>query len=135
MDVGEGVHCGNWLRWLLNDGTVDAALLGQPSLIVNWQIILTQVISLSELPKTGYDLVYICRSGWWTPPHMDDAFIKYLARPLIANRNGWEVKYQKGIMESRYNNELKNLVKQECIFRDKFPKDMVLQEDLIDAQN
>lgn len=60
---------------------------------------------------------------------MDEAFIKYLARPLIENKNGWEVKYQKGMMESRYNNELKNLVKQECIFRDKFPKDIVLQDD------
>lgn len=90
----------------------------------------TQMIPLSELPKTGYDLVYICRSGWWTPPHMDEAFIKYLARPLIENKNGWEIRYQQGIMESRYNNDLKNLVKQECIFRDKFPKDIVLQDDL-----
>lgn len=130
FDVGEGVHCGNWLRWLLNDGTVDVAYwVNQPDseLADN----MTQMIPLSELPKTGYDLVYICRSGWWTPPHMDEAFIKYLARPLIENKNGWEVKYQQGIKESRYNNELKTLVKQECVFRDKFPTDVVLQEDFM----
>lgn len=49
---------------------------------------------------------------------MDGDFIKYLARPLIENKNGWEVRYQTGILESRYNRELKALIKQESAIRD-----------------
>ncbi len=117
FDVGKEVHCGNWLRRLLDEGAVDEAYwLNRPESELDGN--LTTVIQLSELPKTGYDLVYVCRSGWWTPPHMDGDFIKYLARPLIENKNGWEVRYQTGILESRYNRELKALIKQESAIRD-----------------
>lgn len=128
FDTGAEVHCGNWLRWLLEEGTVDVAYWVNQS-ESELEDNMTKVIPFSELPKTGYDLVYICRSGWWTPPHMDEAFIKYLARPLIENKNGWKVKFQQGIIESRYNNELKDMVKQELSFCSKIPTGSVLQGD------
>lgn len=127
-DVGEEVNCGNWLRRLMEKGVVDTAYwVNQPDseLADN----LTKVIPFSELPKTGYDLVYICRSSWWTPPHMDEAFIKYLARPLIENKKGWEVRYQQGILQSRYNSELKDMIRQEIALCDKTPTDLVPQSD------
>lgn len=114
----EGVNCGNWLRLLMEEGIVDEAYwVNQPDSELEDN--LTKVIPFSELPKTGYDLVYLCRSGWWTPPHMDEEFIKQLARPLIENKNGWEVRYQQGILETRYNEELKALVRQESAFRER----------------
>lgn len=103
------IHCGNWLRALLDERVVNEALwVNQPSSATAGN--LAKVVPISDLPHTGYDLVYICRSGWWTPPHMDKIFIEQFARPLIKNKSGWEVTYQQDILESRYNNKFKENV-------------------------
>jgi hypothetical protein len=103
------IHCGNWLRALLDERVVNEALwINQPSSATAGN--LAKVVPISDLPHTGYDLVYICRSGWWTPPHMDKIFIEQFARPLIKNKSGWEVTYQQDILESRYNNKFKENV-------------------------
>lgn len=126
-NVGEEVNCGNWLRRLLDEGIVDKAYwVNQPDSEMGDN--LAKVIPFSKLPKTGYDLVYVCRSGWWTPPHMDEAFIEQLARPLIENQQGWEVVYQQGILASRYNEELKASVKQMNEVWDKIPTERLIHE-------
>lgn len=103
------VHCGNWLRALLDEKIVEEAYwVNQPKSAVENN--LAKIIPISELPRTGYDLVYICRSGWWTPPHLDEIFINQLAKPVIKNRKGWEVIYQQNILESRYNERFRELL-------------------------
>lgn len=127
-NVDEEVNCGNWLRRLLEEGIVDEAYwVNQPD--SGMEDNLAKVIPFSKLPKTEYDLVYVCRSGWWTPPHMDKEFIEQLARPLIENKNGWEVVYQQGILEDRYSEEFNKLVKQETDIRDRIQTELSLQEN------
>lgn len=53
---------------------------------------------------SSFDGIFLCRSGSWTPPHLDRGFLT-LAQLLVQPDGGWECRLQKGIMDSRYNDD------------------------------
>lgn len=107
-DEGE-LNCGNWLRLLMEEGIVNKAFwVNRPKSDERGNM--CEIIPFSELPKTGYDLIYVCRSSWWTPPHLDREFIAELAKPLSSNKRGWFCRFEKGIAESRYNKEFQKAI-------------------------
>lgn len=71
------VHCGNWLRHLLDEGKVKEAYWVRCA-DSNMEQIHQRLCetTLDEVLRGQYDLIYICRSGWWTPPHLDSVFIE-----------------------------------------------------------
>lgn len=57
---------------------------------------------LDSVPR--FDGIFLCRSGSWSPPHLDTAFLE-LAHLLVQPEGGWECRLQKGILENRYNKD------------------------------
>jgi hypothetical protein len=76
----EKVNCGNWAEilqeelsekfdynWIKREDSEEFSLLGQVEYNES---------SLEDLPKVNFDGIYLCKSGAWSPPHLDDAFIE-----------------------------------------------------------
>lgn len=105
----ENVHCGNWLKWLIEDGTANnvywVSCEESDKKSVNEKI---RGISLDEALRGRYDLIYICRSGWWTPPHMDSIFIDKLITPLKSHSG--QTYCERDIQYSRYDDNFKESV-------------------------
>lgn len=105
----KSVHCGNWLKWLIEDGTVNNAYWvsceDSDKESANGQI---REMSLDEALRGRYDLIYICRSGWWTPPHVDSIFIDKLITPLKYHSG--QTYCEKDIQCSRYDDDFKESV-------------------------
>lgn len=76
------VNCGNWLTHALSDFPPESQftwIARQDSPledIHDSQRIQIVREDFSLLFETEWDLIYICRSGMWSPPHLDETFIK-----------------------------------------------------------
>ncbi len=98
----EALDCGNWYSLLMNEykgkwnwiGWPDSYKVGKPR-----KLNFTAAFDLSKIDKVAWDMLFICRSNMWSPPHLDDEFTK-IFKPLIANKDG---QIQKGIWDSRYD--------------------------------
>lgn len=109
MEDNAEVHCGNWLSHLIHEGIVTKAYwCSKPD--SNRKGSIVEEIPFSKLPRTGYDLIYVCRSSWWTPPHLDKYFIEHLAQPLVDS--GHYGKLEKGLLENRYTETFQSDVQQ-----------------------
>ncbi|BAL01917.1 hypothetical protein OBV_p-00620 (plasmid) [Oscillibacter valericigenes Sjm18-20] len=103
------VNCGNWLRHLLDEKVIDRAYwVAKPDSETDGSLV--DIIPIEKALEVNYDAVYICRSSWWTPPHLDGAFTSELVKPLLLNKRGWAVRYEKNIDVSRYNKEFQDAV-------------------------
>ena len=77
------VNCGNWLRRLIEEQrTGKVYWTSRAGSVKRGKMPEVQYLSFRELPK-NYDLIFICRSGWWTPPHLDHYFTEKLVLPLL----------------------------------------------------
>ena len=78
------IHCGNWARILVNEKIIDniSWIKRHDSEYIGSDIIHNIYNSIQELynnPRTlsaGIDHIFICRSGMWSPPHLDDEFVR-----------------------------------------------------------
>lgn len=104
----EPIDCGNWLsalmetcrgkwRWL---GWKDSCKQGKPR-----NLKFLTAFQTALLTNVAWDVVFICRSGMWSPPHLDKTFTE-LFRPLTVHSNG---QIEKGIWDSRYDNIYKDI--------------------------
>lgn len=108
LEDDRDVHCGNWLARLIQEGIVTKAYwCSRPDSDRNRSIV--EEIPFHQLPRSGYDLIYVCRSSWWTPPHLDKYFIEQLARPLVDSDHYG--KLEKGLLEDRYSKEFQEEIK------------------------
>lgn len=82
-ETTDEIDCGNWCRVIMND---------HPGTCVTWftrlagydaqqkpndlykLLPIVQFDTLDMIQKKNYDLVFICRSDAWTPPHLDKQF-------------------------------------------------------------
>lgn len=104
------VHCGNWLKVLLNQRKVQGAYwVKRPDSNTEGQDSRVKIMELAEVLQGQYDLIFICRSGWWSPPHLDSYFIEMAN---IAMNSGKRCEYQPSVMESRYTEDFRNGVLQ-----------------------
>ena len=77
------IHCGNWGRMLLKKKMIDnLSWIKRDDSECNGSDIIENIYnSVQELydnPKTlndRIDYIFICRSGMWSPPHLDDKFV------------------------------------------------------------
>lgn len=103
------VDCGNWLRILSRDYHVSPHWIAREDSDAEGE---TQEAlpraTLDDLMNIQFDIVFICRSGMWSPPHLDIEFI----RLVNAYVHKWKAKCEKGILQTRYNAEFKAMVEQ-----------------------
>ena len=85
------IHCGNWLRHFRNIGIINEATWIKrndseepPAGIIDR--ILSDVKQLDNYLADGIDYIFFCRSGMWTPPHLDNEFVSavYALADLIG---------------------------------------------------
>ena len=103
--LGEELNCGNWLnkvldkypeatvKWIHNDDSDIEDFVGTESTDMN--------------DASGeYDVIYLCRSAIWSPPHLDKEFgvlnrfiAKRCAYPIFRQEimNRWDSEYKKDI--------------------------------------
>lgn len=80
-NTGSNLNCGNWLRilnkynklskitWVCQEDS-DMDAIDKTKDLLN----LSKTFSISEIGVRKYDCVFICRSGMWSPPHLDKHF-------------------------------------------------------------
>lgn len=112
------VDCGNWVNCLFETNVYrngkksdkyywvhrkDSDMLSEPK-----EYVKTKTIEeLSTLEGFEFDLLFICRSSVWSPPHLDKGFIEFY-QWIDKNITRAEV----NITGSRYTEEFKHLVEQ-----------------------
>lgn len=117
---GEDLDCGNWLLklsqeipckciWVRREDSDDEIYH-----LSETNISLESTIDLHRIEEFNYDLVFICRSGMWSPPHLDKKFIAVFKDLLIKiDPHDCIVYAEPNIFESRYDeNTIKELRKQ-----------------------
>lgn len=100
------VHCGNWLKRLMDEVDGTYVWLGRKDSDKCENIRKLKFISdynAANIENTLWDMVFICRSDMWSPPHLDKEFTK-IFKPL-AETDFEECLYyavEDGIWEDRY---------------------------------
>lgn len=108
------VTAGNWLTHLKQEFG-DAAKLrwvgckDSPGSDYSW----LSPVSLSAALKLEYDYIFICKSGLWSPPHLDGRFndLAY-AVAAEAHKSGIPVLLDDNIFDIRYSESFKQNVSQ-----------------------
>ena len=107
----ENIHCGNWLKIIMKEYQTDATWICNPTsleLLYTPDNITTIVDDLSGLNDINFDMIFLCKSIEYIPPHLDKYFIKLakalskIAKPLKCEN----------IVHTRYNKAFKQMVKQ-----------------------
>lgn len=100
------VDCGNWVYKLIKKYGDDLIVswIRQPD-SDPWKDGELWEMKLTDLSDRLFDLVVLCRSGMWSPPHLDQHFIS-LAKRLrkIAGREQCQV-IDRYVMSSRYTKD------------------------------
>lgn len=101
------VDCGNWLRKLCEYSNVDAYWVAREDSDPESesQEPLPRA-TLEDIMDTQFDMVFICRSGMWSPPHLDLEFIR-LVSPYVHK---WDASVEDAVLKSRYSVEFKRAV-------------------------
>lgn len=84
MDVPKNLHCGNWLRLLMEEVNGSYVWLGRKDSDKYKKAKKLRFIknyNSAKIERTRWDMVYICRSDLWSPPHLDAEFTKVF-KPL-----------------------------------------------------
>ena len=88
----EKVHCGNWLahiiteypdgeyHWIRKDDSDELLVEFKGSIKEHMGM-----ISFEELFNEDFDYVFVCKSGMWSPPHLDKEFISTFRRLPYIN--------------------------------------------------
>ena len=106
-DIKE-LDCGNWVSVLMSEyrgkwrwvGWKDSYKTGKPR-----NLKFLTGFDMSMIMDIQWDLVFICRSNMWSPPHLDDVFTDVF-QPVTDRRY---CHIQKGIWDSRYERLTENI--------------------------
>ena len=107
------VNCGNWLSHIVReyDGRF-TWVAREDSFQIDKKLskkvkIITNPLDLDSLSEIRWDLIYICRSDMWSPPHLDKKFSKMVD---IVDECSCNVTYEESIFCDRYS-EIEGMVK------------------------
>lgn len=107
------VDCGNWVSHICNEYNTELTWIANPISRetfgledARFDIIESNFDSIKDIT---WDLIFLCRSDNWTPPHLDEDFNR-IADMIMKLCVPCSV--EKGITESRYSKELKSMIKQ-----------------------
>ena len=111
---GEEVDCGNWLRKIMNDySDTDSSFTwiaredsDESGFCFDESVSdgdgLIKGLDIDYIFEYDWDAVFICKSGMWSPPHLDKKFKDAFKWILDDMPN--TIKYEKGIFEDRFPN-------------------------------
>jgi len=114
------LDCGNWLSVLMSEYKGNYEWLGWKDSYLNdipkWLKFFTnEQKALSEIANTPWDMVFICRSDMWSPPHLDDAFTN-IFKPFVDH---FRSDVQQGIWSSRYDDKFqKEMLNMRCAMQE-----------------
>ena len=99
------LDCGNWYSHLMSKyhgfffwlGRKDSYIVKKPRKL-RFQTDYNQ----AGIASVQWDMLFVCRSDMWSPPHLDNEFIR-IFKPLIKGKDG---SVQHGIWESRYTDKM-----------------------------
>jgi hypothetical protein len=108
---GDGVDCGNWLAKLIKDfdgSDSQFTWVARHDSDMNLGVSLDGcenkllcVEDLDIIDEYQWDIVYICRSSMWSPPHLDRKFINAFGW-LLDGADDYSCRYETNIFEDRY---------------------------------
>jgi hypothetical protein len=100
---GEDINCGNWLRILIESGKVSKVVWVRDKDSDMYEkdksLGVEDVLDFDVLVGLGFEVIYLCRSCVWSPPHLDKWFISIFN--LLKDRF-FLVKYEEGMTRSRF---------------------------------
>lgn len=99
----DNIECDNWLLYLYKNGVIDDFLVVYPehsieykdgaSAWVEYRKKITSYKNFTQRKnKIDVDTLFICRSGCWTPPWLDDDFYDFVIRSGLVNKYSVDVK-------------------------------------------
>lgn len=89
-----GLHCGNWVTYLKSMIKEVEVNWISNEIVYEMQIINTKLLSsikfgIDDLtPILHYDLIFLCRSDQWVPPHLDQQFTDMVYAVRAAGSTG-----------------------------------------------
>lgn len=117
----EDVNCGNWVRLLIdNDDRISYTWVCREDSDLSERLefspnfcgykIIEDLLEESE----PYDLLFICRSSVWSPPHLDHYFFQFIDKYVTAiGTEGIEYGY---LTKDRYNEQMKKQIQEYADF-------------------
>ena len=84
----------------------------------------TDINFLGTLEGFECDLLFICRSGIWSPPHLDDEFMNFYDW-CIDHTDTWELpQVSKGVYDSRYDEAMQKAIDDQVATLRQFRKEV-----------
>lgn len=79
-------------EWLLNAGYTTELFNFTDNIIFNPKVITSVAVASQLKGKIDADMVYLCRSSGWTPPHLDKKFVELCKKVLtqLGQKHGRE---------------------------------------------
>lgn len=120
MNENPNLDCGNWIKHLLNEeiergNEVNMAWIANPISLETYGLEdeLKGMVknSIDSIKGKNFDIIFLCRSDTWTPPHLD----KYFTEICDLIKDHFEdVRMEKGIDKPRtkykeYAGQIKNM--------------------------
>lgn len=106
----EIVDCGNWLKHLIlgiksENNLFQWICQTDSSFDENDKVYQKLEIShdIRKIYEYKWDALFICRSGMWSPPHLDAQFLK-LVKPIMQETKPI-IRYQSHVLENRFDTE------------------------------
>ena len=97
------LDCGNWISHLKNAVKTNVTWIANP--ISKAMYGMTEPIfdnvrtDLSDIKNPNWDLIFLCRSDNWVPPHLDANFVDLA---IFILNNSLSCQYEENILESRW---------------------------------
>ena len=108
--IGDELNCGNWVNKVVEKyPNTKVEWIGNPD-SVKVECDAVTSISLDSIKEADFDIVYLCRSGIWSPPHLDKQFgalarfiSKRAAHTLFREEipNRWDGDFKKDVAQNK----------------------------------
>ena len=108
FNENDKIDCGNWLRFILDEYGTENMLVQWVSNPLSFEAfgiadkIKTEGIntptSMACLQEKIYDMIFICRSDTWSPPHLDNGFAELVE---TAKNHFYIIKIEESVMKPR----------------------------------
>lgn len=104
------VDCGNWMSKLFENYDCEYNWISQKDSDkeLHSNIYEIKQLNFENLLSMDFDLLFICKSSIWSPPHLDKYFNEAFM-PLLA-QSDIEVIYETSVFDDRFNDEFKKMV-------------------------
>lgn len=119
------VNCGNWSNAIFDVSSPHRFVKGRKYKRYRWVKRVDSDVSkelekrewfkyceLNDLYGEPYDIIYICRSAMWSPPHLDSRFIDEM-RPLVLSKSSGRYVRVLEDLSDRFTHDLQDYIKQE----------------------